>query len=110
MADILIRGMEMPDGCHNCGFSYFDKGETNGGELCTVLMCSIINQGTNGADYDGNRPSWCPLVPLPEGHGRLIDAEAIMTNIGEVPYKGSVRRVLMSAPTIVPEEGGGEDG
>ena len=106
MADILIRGMEMPDGCYNCGFSYFDKGETNGGEPCTVLMCSIINQGTNGAEYDGNRPFWCPLVHLPEGHGRLGDLDALMNNIGDVPYKGAVRRVLMSAPTIIPAEGG----
>lgn len=46
---------------------------------------------------------------LPAGHGRLIDADALMNNIGDVPYKGSVRRVLLSAPTIVPAEGGGED-
>lgn len=45
------------------------------------------------------------VVPLPEGHGRLVDADAIMASLGDVPYKGSVRRVLMSAPTIVPAEG-----
>lgn len=81
MPDILIRGMGMPDGCHNCRFSYFDKGETNDGEPCTVLMCSAMNQGTNGAEYDGDRPFWCPLVPLPEGHGRLIDADELMVKI-----------------------------
>lgn len=128
MADIVIRGMEIPDGCHHCRFSYLDEGETNGGEPCSVIMCSAMEQGTNGAEYDGNRPFWCPLVPIPEGHGRLGDLDALMKNIGDVPYKGSVKRVLMSAPTIIEAdlewkmnncccfsntdqaEGGGEDG
>lgn len=145
MADILIRGMEMPDGCHNCGFSYFDKGETNDGEPCTVLMCSAMNQGTNGAEYDGNRPSWCPLVPLPEGHGNLIEQKAlnffpdykevrngIKRTIKEAERDGrvitgvsidllkqtlvaldslrSVRRYFLNAKTIVPAEGGTDDG
>lgn len=101
MADILIRGLDMPDGCHHCRFSYLDEGETNGGEPCSVIMCSAMEQGTNGAEYDGNRPFWCPLLPLPEGHGRLGDLDALMNNIGDVPYKGSVKRVLMSAPTII---------
>lgn len=39
-------------------------------------------------------------------HGRLIDADALTYNIGDVPYKGSVRRVLLSAPTIIPAEEG----
>lgn len=116
MPDILIRGMEMPDGCHNCGFSYFDKGETNDGEPCTVLMCSAMNQGTNGAEYDGNRPSWCPLVPLPEGHGELIDKQAFiadidrfierMTSVGAVVdgelLWGKLLDALANAKTIVP--------
>lgn len=48
-------------------------------------------------------------MPLPEGHGRLGDLDALMNNIGDVPYKGAVRRVLMSAPTIVPAEGGTDE-
>ena len=37
---------------------------------------------------------------------RLIDADALAYNIGDVPYKGSVRRVLLSAPTIIESEEG----
>lgn len=106
MADILIKGMEMPDGCHNCIFSYFDKGETNSGEPCTVLMCSIISQGTNGAEYNGNRPSWCPLLPIPEGHGRLIDADALSDKMKKTARYFDIRYDLNEAPTIVPAEGG----
>ena len=96
MADILIRGMGMPKNCLYCHFVSYDNGH------CVVMDKDIPICGT--------KPSWCPILPLPEGHGRLGDLDALMNNIGDVPYKGSVKRVLMSAPTIVPEEGGGEDG
>lgn len=124
MADVLIRGLEMPDGCHNCRFSYFDKGETNDGEPCTVLMCSAMNQGTNGAEYDGNRPFWCPLVPLPEGHGRLGDLDKLEdafiryyleqernNNLvfAAVEIKQRAADMIGDWPTIVPAEGGTEN-
>lgn len=125
MADIVIRGMEIPDGCHHCRFSYLDEGETNGGEPCSVIMCSAMEQGTNGAEYDGNRPFWCPLVPIPEGHGRLIDADALKKrtpmvidySAGGFGTDGSIRPVrgygdwqIDQAPTIVPAEGGTDNG
>lgn len=124
MADILIRGMDMPDGCHHCRFSYLDKGETNDGEPCSVIMCSAMEQGTNGAEYDGNRPFWCPLAPLPEGHGDLIDKQAFiadiagfiecMTNVGVMAdgemLWGKLLDALANAKTIVPEEGGTDNG
>lgn len=127
MDDILIRGMEMPDGCHHCRFSYLDKGETNDGEPCSVIMCSAMEQGTNGAEYDGNRPSWCPLVPLPEGHGDLIDRDALRaenglnakcehcpTNTYEcqrdmIHTKMEFCEMLDDSPVIVPAEGGTDD-
>lgn len=118
MPDILIRGMEMPDGCHHCRFSYLDEGETNDGEPCTVIMCSAMEQGTNGAEYDGNRPSWCPLVPLPEGHGKIIDADAIWRNMtddqGWVFQWGlasdlELFEILEAAEAIVPAEGGTDE-
>lgn len=127
MADILIRGMEMPDGCHHCRFSYLDKGETNGGEPCSVIMCSAMAQGTNGAEYDGSRPSWCPLVPLPEGHGRLGDLDALINELHNlldkrekgaafsgdreagVTWDDAINKII-AAPIIIPAEGGADDG
>jgi hypothetical protein len=109
MADILIRGMEMPDGCHHCRFSYLDKGETNGGEPCSVIMCSAMEQGTNGAEYDGNRPFWCPLVPLPAGHGRLGDLDALQEEFKKT-HDGKRLMLIDTAPTIVPAEGGTDNG
>jgi hypothetical protein len=69
---VLIKGMEMPKNCFKCRFYYPTAGETNEGKICAVVMCSAANQGTSEAEYDGNRPHWCPLVHLPP-HGPLID-------------------------------------
>ena len=97
MADILIRGMEMPTNVDDC-------------PLNTFGFCNLAQDETHCDCIGDSRPEWCPLVPLPEGHGRLGDLDALMKNIGDVPYKGAVRRVLMSAPTIVPAEGGTDNG
>lgn len=59
---------------------------------------------------DGGINSNCPVIYINSSHGNLGDLDALINNIGDVPYKGSVRRVLMSAPIIIPSEGGGDDG
>lgn len=97
MADLVIRGMEMPTNVYDC-------------PLNTFGFCNLAHDSNHIYCIGDSRPEWCPLVPLPEGHGRLGDLDALMNNIGDVPYKGAVRRVLMSAPTIVPAEGSVNDG
>lgn len=61
---IYIKGLEMPESCHEClagfgGGCYFAKGADE-------YMCP-----------DHGRAPWCPLVEVP-AHGRLIDADALM--------------------------------
>ena len=108
MADILIRGMEMPTVCIDNGWygnCPMDR------SWCAQRFAPKDSTNESAHKEQWNKlPSWCPLRPIPEGHGRRGDLDALMNNIGDVPYKGAVRRVLMSAPTIVPAEGGGEDG
>lgn len=101
MADILIRGMEMPTSCADCELAkHFDGYNEN---ECPFNAFSY---------YD------CPLVPIPEGHGRLIDADDLIDEmalawdydqITNAEWTG-IREWLNHAPTIVPAEGGGEDG
>ena len=81
MADILIRGMEMPKNCEDCRLSYSDEYGTTICAACDDCAYSVS----------------CPLLPLPEGHGRLIDADACHSP-----------EDLNNEPTIVPAEGGGE--
>lgn len=105
MADLVIRGMEMPKNCYQCPSCDKENGK------CQVLNDFIF--------YD--RPSWCPLVPLPEGHGDLIDRDALKKrtpmvidySAGGFGTDGSIRPVrgygdwqIDQAPTIVPAEGG----
>jgi hypothetical protein len=126
---VLIKGMEMPKNCYKCRFYYPTAGETNEGKICAVVMCSAANQGTSEAEYDGNRPHWCPLVPLPP-HGRLIDADALKAMciaatkdakpdfirnedwLKACAVTTAFCRDIDEAPTILPtdKEGGGEDG
>ena len=94
---VYIPNMEMPKNCYQCPSCDKENGK------CQVLNDFIF--------YD--RPSWCPLVPLPEWHGRLIDAEAFVdymqnrydnneiTNGDWIDFRLS----LKDQPTIVPAKG-----
>lgn len=72
---ILVKGMKMPKDCDSCWLSRM-RGSSLGG----ILDCKIL--GTIGAAMDdphdilNNRHPDCPLIELPEVHGRLIDANA----------------------------------
>lgn len=73
MADILIRGMEMPQRCKACRFCGF------GGRRSELNVCMFT--GESQPTLSQERMSKCPLVPLPEGHGRPIDADELMVKI-----------------------------
>lgn len=114
MADILIRGMEMPATCWDCklkvGFS----------------ACGLVTDHKDGGFFyrvhNGNpRPDWCPLVPLPEGHGDLMDKAAFEADVRKRYCHGcdnanglkcracwvdDMLGEVDDAPTIVPAEGG----
>ena len=61
---ILIKDMEMPNGCPSCQFvmAYY----------CLLIGISDDNEVTN---YINERHPKCPLVEIPTPHGRLIDAD-----------------------------------
>lgn len=99
MADLIIRGMEIPTNVDDC-------------PLNTFGFCNLAQDSTHTYCIGDSRPEWCPLVPLPEGHGRLIDADAL----GDFPHnisfcdEGDVENWIASAPTIIPAEGGTDNG
>jgi len=61
---ILIEGMEMPDTCTRCDYI----------GLNVAIGCKVVT-GTNG------RADNCPLTEVPEPHGRLIDADALVEDL-----------------------------
>lgn len=104
MPDVLIRGMEMPTNVFDCPLNYFG-------------ICDLAQDETHCDCSQDSRPEWCPLVPLPEGHGRLIDADALIENHFSDEHRIALspanklwmRRIIKGEPTIIEAEGGTDD-
>ena len=75
---IYIQGMEMPKSCpcELIGIGYDLSCSFTGGVAARVKEYYECCQ-------NDTRPSWCPLIPVPE-HGRLIDADAFSAKILEI--------------------------
>lgn len=99
---VIVKGMEMPANCRSCDFSDYE------GRFCKVANVFIPMVGK----------SWfCPLVELPEKHGRLIEADSLKDQldyyIREAGWDTKTNRVLGwvkdefidSEQTIVEAEG-----
>ena len=100
MADIVIRGVNAPKYCNSCDFTLWDS---NAGED----RCFFTDEYTS-ANYNklhGLRP----ILNLPDGHGRLIDADELMNRargcLDELTIL-SLEFLVNGSSTIVPAEGG----
>ena len=114
MADLLIRGMKMPEYCYECPLHNMESG------YCQFYKDSYL--------WSFERPARCPLVQLPAGHGRLIDADAFKADCLAATKEAkpdfirhedwlkscavtlSFCRDIDERPTIVPSEGGNGNG
>ena len=98
MADILIRGVAVPDRCdYRCPF-YVSKG---------FQACGLTGKSYNwGLD---KRPSDCPIHELPE-HGDLIDRDAfreeneyyLNREFINPKYEDTLDDLLKDAPVVIP--------
>ena len=65
---VIVKGMRMPEKCGLCDLFHAES----------PMHCTVVKgHKTVGAPYGMPRPEWCPLVELPEKHGRLIDADEL---------------------------------
>ena len=78
MADILIRGMEMPDRCSNC---WLMDGEDS---WCCATRGRHLDPEYRYGIKD--KPDFCPLAELPP-HGDLIDLDERVTKQVYNEYK-----------------------
>lgn len=95
---VILTGMELPNNCQEC-------------RLMVDYWCyAKTENGNPGPTYLYNRPDWCPLRPLPDVHGDLIDRnelleehERIVDSWGKahIVSAGAIR----NAPVIVEAEG-----
>jgi len=68
--------LEMPPDCPMCPFAHYDMFNTfRGCDITRGKRWAVKND----KDYaeSSTRPDWCPLIEVPEPHGRLIDADAL---------------------------------
>lgn len=100
MADVVIRGIEMPKG----DLEYVSLWVYGDGRVYV----------SNKASAASSRRLPDLAVPLPEGHGELVDKTEAYDRIAEQEGGNyidmdSVGKGLEECQTIVPAEGGGEE-
>ena len=93
MSECVVR-MEMPKCCSDCPCVNGEYG-----------YCQADKEERQIEDPNG-RPSWCPIIcQLPEGHGRLVDANAIPRFASGGVYTAyHFIEAIADTPTIVPAE------
>lgn len=91
---VVVKGMKMPDTCLHCPFADGEYG-----------WCDVDN--SIGMCND-ERPDDCPLVALPDHHGRLVDAgecaEYFWEHLDDNGMAGAMN-AINDMPTIVEAEG-----
>lgn len=88
---VIVKGMEMPKNCNECrfavdGWCYANPKQANGEALNKRI-----------------RTNWCPIRPLPEKHGRLIDGDELADGC-DAPHWCRWLSEIEDMPTIVEAE------
>lgn len=118
MSECVVR-MKMPERCYEC--------EMADGVTC-MATGGVYGREVPKMTWIRRRPDWCPIIcSIPEGHGRLVDADALVNQWATVPDKlaagagenkwvadmvmgiqghflEGIIKSLEEAPTIVPAE------
>ena len=114
---VLIKGMNMPENCIKCPMQF--------GGMCYVMPAEVDESRvapTVEEAWKQGKPDWCPLVEVPEPHGRLIDGDALDTRVRQAGGMGNVEEectedfndgvlfvldyFVKNAPTVIPREEG----
>ena len=91
----------MPEDCRECRF--LNYGFNTGNTWCGVNDV-ILAKNFKAIEFDG-RPDWCPLIELPEHHGRLIDANVLATeSLKDGAYGYVSTKQIYDAETIIEAE------
>ncbi len=95
MSECVVR-MDEPKSCWGCPCTSLERG---------ILFC--VADGDRRKCTMDFRPDWCPIIAvLPDGHGRLVDAEQlrqVLVVYKETDALGHTPLQLCDAmPTIIP--------
>ena len=91
---ILIKGVMIPKDCTSCP-CFIDE----------YMYCNTVKRHIS---VTSDRPKFCPLVEVPEPHGRLIDADALSKKAYHRQTLTTVADMINdinNAPTVIEAEG-----
>lgn len=102
MSECVVR-MEMPKSCKRCKNPLCIWCDDDGDFIVDHIIAAV--QDFRKKNNDGF-PDFCPILcQLPEGHGRLVDADALLRDIEKYHVsEGKFQHWLELQPTIVPAE------
>lgn len=105
MADILIRGVTMPEMCVRC-------------IVCDQGYCRIRRTHVAEEEFYEKKPDCCSLIELPP-HGDLIDRDALKQDIVKhlgirseqflTAAESAIVSRIYNAPTVIPADKDGEE-
>lgn len=104
---VIVKGMEMPENCYECPCCRHDSRNGHQKEQCNLTL-DVFDK--NYFERLEGRAQNCPLVALPDKHGRLVDADALFDEMEEAGWYNNSDRdevaeeLVMNAPTIVESE------
>ena len=96
---VLIKDMQMPKSCKTCAVLQ----DYDGCMYCPFGDCPVFGD----IEYVPNHVASdiCPLVKLPEHHGRLIDADVLVTeSLKDGAYGYVSTKQIYDAETIIEAE------
>ena len=104
---IIIKGEPMPEACAFCPCFRDDSID---GVHAYQCKATFITYGKEDDWIWNTRPNWCPLVELPEKHGRLIDEDVLLTWFNdhyddEAVMVGFVIGLIKDELTVIEAEG-----
>ena len=83
---ILIKGMKMPEKCGSCDLFHVES----------PMHCTVVKgHKTVGAPYGMPRPDWCPLVEIPEPHGRHLCEDEVVSCLEGADWINEVIRIFL---------------
>ena len=117
---VYVKGMEMPKSCSDCLFFVDGLYDANDWP-CSACLAKEDNSPSgcgykeiDGIDHMTTRMDYCPLVEVPEPHGRLIEAPDVSeyevfdedTGTREISLFGLMEchRMVEDAPTVIEAE------
>ena len=81
---ILLKGERLPKRCIDCPFDW-EVVTPMGNHTCTASEGINFIDGTDAAE---GRQENCPLIYIPDDHGRLIDVDKLLKLMDATPPTG----------------------